>query len=459
MARMKAARPSGSSGSSGSSPSRRGSRPERAAFALFLVCLAIYLANGRTVPFAKGGDTIPTRLLPFSMIAFGTLTLDPFRQDLATPGGYRWYVQERRGHLVSFYPLGPALLALPVYVPAWLGLAATGRGGHEALFGASEELEKVAACMLAALAVALSYLTARRRLPAAAAAWAALGLGLGTSLWATASQMLWQHGPVALSLAAGIFFLTAPGETRRSAALAGFALALAALSRPVAGVFWLAGLASLLAGSGPWPPRWQRAAAFVAAGAPLLAAAAVYNLFYYGSLLGGYSLALGSFRPAGFAVRAAGLLASPNRGLLIFTPIAVVGIAGIARALRRPRRDPLLSALGLAALVYFLAIASYRDWTAGYSFGPRYLVDVLPVLFLGALGELTRLSRAGRTVLGLALAWSFLAQVNGAFCYPASHWNDRMSGHTEQAAWDWRHFELWEDFQAWQGGTEIATPF
>src|SRR5947199_326648 len=308
MARMKAA------GLSPARPARRGSPPGRAAFALFLVCLACYLANGRTVPFAKGGDTIPSRLLPFSMIAFGTLTLDPFRQDFAAAGGYRWYIQERRGHLVSLYPLGPALLALPVYVPAWL------------------------------------------RLPAAAAAWAALGLGLGTSMWATASQMLWQHGPVALSLAAGIFFLTAPGETRRSAAVAGFALALAALSRPIAGVFWLAGLAALLAGSGPWPPRWQRAAAFVAAGAPLLAAAAVYNLFYYGSLLGGYSLALGSFRPAGFAVRAAGLLASPNRGLLIFTPIAVVGIAGIARALRRPRRDPLLSALGLAALVSFLAI-------------------------------------------------------------------------------------------------------
>ncbi|MBW8876918.1 MAG: glycosyltransferase family 39 protein [Acidobacteria bacterium] len=450
MARMKAGRPV---------PSRRGSPPGRAAFAVFLVCLACYLANGRTVPFARGGDTIPTRLLPFSMIAFGTLTLDPFRQDFAAAGGYRWYVQERRGHLVSFYPIGPALLALPVYVPAYLGLAVTGRGGHAALFGASEELEKLAACGLAALAVSLSYLTARRRLPAAAAAWAALGLGLGTSLWATASQMLWQHGPVALSLAAGIFFLTASGETRRSAALAGFALALAALSRPTAGVFWLAGLASLLAGSGPWSLRWRRAAAFVAAGAPILAAAAAYNLFYYGSLLGGYSLALGRFQPAGFAGRAAGLLVSPNRGLLIFTPVAAVGIAGIARALRRPRRDPLLSVLGLAALIYFLAIASYKDWTGGWSFGPRYLTDLLPILFLGAIGELPRLSRASRAVLAVALAWSVLVQMNGAFCYPASRWDPRMSEHTEQAAWEWHHFEMWEDFQAWQRGSAITSPF
>ncbi|HSS52263.1 MAG TPA: hypothetical protein VLX28_25250, partial [Thermoanaerobaculia bacterium] len=379
-------------------PARRVSRPWTAAVAIFLVCLAAYLANGRTVPFAKGGDTIPARLLPFSMLAFGTLTLDPFRDDLESAGGYRWYVRERRGHLVSFYPIGPSLLALPVYVPAYLGLAATGRGGHEALFEASEELEKVAASLLAALAVALCYLTARRRLPAAAAAWAALGLGLGTSMWATASQMLWQHGPVSLALAAGIFFLMAPGETRRDAALAGFALALAAFSRPTAGIFWLAGLASLLAGSQPWPVRWRRAAGFAAAGAPLLAAVAAYNLFYYSSLLGGYSFAMKHFQPGGFAVRAAGLLASPNRGLLIFTPVAIMGIAGIVRALRRPRRDPLLSALGLAALAYFLAIASYQDWTAGWSFGPRYLVDILPILFLGALGELPRLSRPGRAL-------------------------------------------------------------
>ncbi|HEX3554146.1 MAG TPA: hypothetical protein VIA62_13045 [Thermoanaerobaculia bacterium] len=57
------------------------------------------------------------------------------------------------------------------------------------------------------------------------------------------------------------------------------------------------------------------------------------------------------------------------------------------------------------------------------------------------------------------MAWSILAQVNGAFCYLASHWNDRMGRRPEQAAWDWHHFELWEDFQAWQGASAITTPF
>ena len=158
MARMKAARPSGSSGSSGSSPSRRGSRPERAAFALFLVCLAIYLANGRTVPFAKGGDTIPTRLLPFSMIAFGTLTLDPFRQDFAAAGGYRWYIQERRGHLVSLYPLGPALFAGTIATVG--GLAAgivTGRTWTPRLSALQWKLVGVIAVSLVLVSWALKW--------------------------------------------------------------------------------------------------------------------------------------------------------------------------------------------------------------------------------------------------------------------------------------------------------------
>jgi hypothetical protein len=435
------------------------SKSVRAALGIALLCFAAYLANGRTLPFEKSGDTAPSRLLPFALLAFGTPTLDPFAEDFAAHGGYRWFVQERRGHLVSFYPIGPALTALPVYVPAWAWLAATGRGGHSDLFAASPALEKLAASLIAALVVLFVYLTLRRRVPARSAFWAAIGLGLGTSLWATASQMLWQHGPVALAIAATAFFLTRPERPVRSTALAGLALSLAFASRPTAALFAIAALSGLLLERRPWRQRLEHAGWLAAAATPVVLLTIAFNLYWYGTPLGGYSLALGGFTWQGIPGRAAGLLLSPNRGLLFFTPIALLGFAGLARSFRRLRDEPHLPMLALAAAVHFLFLTTYRHWTGGWSFGPRYLVDVLPILGLAAGLELPRLPRRALPVAAAALVWSVLVQWNGAFCYPASQWDARMDGRTQIAAWDWRHLQLREDFAQWRSWPFWATPY
>ena len=104
-------------------------------------------------------------------------------------------MQRRRGHFVRFYPIGPALFAFPIYLPVWAWLSASGRATAADLFAVSPVTEKISASMIAALTVVCVYLTLRRWISARAAFLASVGLGLGTSMWATASQMLWQHGP------------------------------------------------------------------------------------------------------------------------------------------------------------------------------------------------------------------------------------------------------------------------
>jgi len=47
--------------------------------------------------------------------------------------------------------------------------------------------------------------------------------------------------------------------------------------------------------------------------------------------------------------------------------------------------------------------------------------------------------------------WSLIVQLDGAFCYPASQWDARMDVGHKANVWSLRHFELWEDFQAWRG--------
>jgi hypothetical protein len=104
-------------------------------------------------------------------------------------------------------------------------------------------------------------------------------------------------------------------------------------------------------------------------------------------------------------------------------------------------------------------MGSFFAWGGGWSFGPRYLVDILPVLGLAGVETWQRLGPAGRKLAWAALLWSFLVQLDGAVCYPASRWNVRMNDRLEQAAWEWEHFSLWEDFRAWWNLGDAAPRF
>jgi hypothetical protein len=430
---------------------------------LVLLCLLAYHSNDRLLPLEMGGDTIPNRLLPLSLLHFGTPTLDPFGELLEpTP----WYLLEREGHLLSLYPIGTPLLAVPIYAPFSAFFALNGTVSPSELLARSALLEKVAASLLTTLAVLLCYLALRRVVEARGAFWIALALGLGTSLWATASQMLWQHAGVALALAAALYFLTGQGSPAWAAG-AGAALAVAVAVRPTAGIFLAAGLVVVATRRLPARERLAQVGAYLLAAVPLIAALVAFNLAWYDHPVGGYG-ALGSpFDPRRAVAGLAGLTFSPNRGLLVFTPVALFGIWGALAGSRRwvrERGDWLLPAFAAGALLHALVVGSYRDWPGGRSFGPRLLVDVLPVIAFAAAPLWPHLGRAGRTVAAVLLAWSIAVQWNGAFCYPASRWHMRMEATGEpltKHAWSWRHFALLEDWRAWHrlgGGAAQFTP-
>jgi hypothetical protein len=78
-----------------------------------------------------------------------------------------------------------------------------------------------------------------------------------------------------------------------------------------------------------------------------------------------------------------GLLVSPGRGLLWYSPVVILSLIGFIHALKKNR----LAALLIVALFSgFLLIHSGSWWTGGWSWGPRYLLPVLPgLLALAAL--------------------------------------------------------------------------
>jgi hypothetical protein len=100
-----------------------------------------------------------------------------------------------------------------------------------------------------------------------------------------------------------------------------------------------------------------------------------------------------------------GLFLSPNRGIFLFSPILLLSLAGLIRWRSLSREQRLLLAVyGAAVASYILLISKMANWGA-FGWGPRYLVPVLPVMFLATACGLTWLWQIARpAVLALAIA-------------------------------------------------------
>ena len=428
---------------------------------VFVLCWAAYLSNCRTLPYNSGADTIPNRLVPFSILRGHTHRMDMFRDDI-----YRnrvFSIFPKGDSLISMYPIGTSLAALPVYVPIYAFLSVGGKPSPHTLFVMSEHAEKYAAATITAFAVWFFWLTARRMLSQRQAFWMAIAFGLGTLMWGISSQMLWQQCVVSASITAALYFLMWPGLPYRAVAGAGFAMSMAVSARPTAGLFFLAGLiAAMIIARRDW---FRTAFLYCSVAAPVILVTLVINYRDHGHLSGFYHEILGKILAGIFtkwAVRGVhGLLLSPNRGLLIFTPIAFFGIFGLAMQLiDRKHRNPVLLSFGIASLIHLVISGAFEGWWGGWSFGPRYLVDILPILALAATDIWNRLPQWSRRAAVVLLVWSIVVQVDGAFFYPASEWNGRMLGPDSiKGCYSWSNFELWQDYQAWRKRDVWSTPY
>ena len=160
--------------------------------------------------------------------------------------------------------------------------------------------------------------------------------------------------------------------------------------------------------------------AFVPAPAILAALLLAYNLYYFGTLNGGYEghSATHAFTPGQMIPAFYGLLLSPNRGLLIFSPVLLAGFAGLGVALTRRREPLLLEYVAVATLLTIVFYSSNPLWHGSFSYSYRFLVDLTPGLALGTAGVGMDRTRRWRAPCWRRCARSRSASVVGAFCYP-----------------------------------------
>jgi len=401
-------------------------------------CLLVYNLNMRAI---SAGDTYPARYLPFAILQYHTVFLDPVATVTAQGRGDTafWMVPRPNGHILSLYPIVAPVLVAPLYVPAvgYLHL----RGWTEArLDHVARIMEKLSASFVAALSAALLYLVLRRRTTSGTALLLTVAYAFGTTTWVISSQALWQHGMAQLFLIAALLVVTARCTAPRSLAL-GVLCGLLVCNRPPDGILAAALGAYGLFWAGP-RRIWVLFAGSALATAPVL----FYNLRFMGHIAGGYGLpARPNFFHHDLLQGAAGLLVSPTRGLLIYSPFLL--FAGLA-LLHRPRdRGERLLTLALTAgvVIQFLLYAK-ADWRGGLSWGPRHLSDILPMLIWLMVPAVAALRGIGRVCFVMAVAVSIAIEAIGAFAY--SSWMDTSiyatpeGEHELDATWEWRNAAL-----------------
>jgi hypothetical protein len=93
------------------------------------------------------------------------------------------------------------------------------------------------------------------------------------------------------------------------------------------------------------------------------------------------------------------LFLSPNRGLFTFSPILLFALALPALWRRVPAEQrTLLVCFGAGACAYTLLIAKMVNWGA-FGWGPRYLVPILPVVFVAAATAIVYLFQSFRPLV------------------------------------------------------------
>jgi hypothetical protein len=415
---------------------------------LFCALMAIYVANFRLL---GAGDSLPTRLLPFSVLREGNLNLDEFTWEHRHDGRLPYYVHQMGPHIYSVSTIATALVVTPLYVlPAWW-LAARGIGYDDVRARVVVvAMERISAAFLTALSACLLYAALRRL---ASWRWAlalTLVYALGTSTWSIASQALWAHALSELCLVILCAIFLTPAPSRAAFVVAGLTAGVMVANRPQMVVFAAPALLFVAA------YHRRHLLAFAALPALVGVLLLAYNRAVFNVAAGGYG-GLGHFKGPLFE-GLAGLVISPNRGLLVYTPVMLFAFWGAVRVWRVPA-PTWLRWLTVGVLLHVLVHAKFDEWWAGYTYGPRYFTDVLPALTIFLVYGLIPLWRArSLQVLAVALAlYGIGVQAIGVYAA-----DDRWNREPEpievrpERLWDWADLQIVRALRdGWRAG-ELA---
>lgn len=330
-----------------------------------LVVLLVYTAT-------SGGslgstDATVTYDLTVNLVERHSLALSPALHDFPA-------VQGPDGRYYSIFGIGQSIYNIPFYVAA-----RTVERRFGLRLGKSDSFAKAAVALGSSVAAAgcvvLAFLFAwRLSRDERTAALSAFALAFATLLWPQA-KFGFPQPLAALLLTGATYALWLGCRTGSTASLiaGGILLGCGVLTRHEFMLIVAPLGVWLIVESGVRWPLVRRRAAYIAPGLIFsMAVWMVYNFARFGNpLTTGYRPEFGLEGYYGYTL-------SPRGSIFLYTPIACLGLLGLWQLKRRDRATFVLFA-GIT-LTLFAFYASLVDWPGGRSYGPRYLVPLLPFL-------------------------------------------------------------------------------
>ncbi len=354
--------------------------------------------------------------------------------------GYPWNIKIIKGRLLYVYPWGSSLLSLPAVALFNTGglKIASRESGYSYNWYNELRMQVLIATGVCALTIWIVYVAAARFLPLPWSLAIAFATAFGTSFWSSASRSLWPQTWAALLLMAAIWILL---SSSNRPFLLGTLLAWSCLTRPTM-IPQVAGVAVyILIG---YDRRFVLRCA--AGGLCSLTPVCAMMLFFTGGLFSvAYPSVLFDF-PYQFWVRLYGVLLSPSRGFLVFSPVVAVPLYLVIRYWRvLPDRG--LAILGLVNIgLYIIMLCSYLAWWGGNSYGPRLMLEVVPWFVVLAILGLRAFEADGTVtvaqrlsiicIAALSLALSIATNAPGALVQYSINWKSYDEDHLG-VLWDW----------------------
>ncbi len=371
-----------------------------ASILLFLVPITIYISS---LTYVASGDTEASELLAVTLIREGNFDFNEFF-DQGEEMPYSFTVS--RGRIVNLYSVVAGMMNVPVFFAADLA----GIDIEEKLL----PLNVVSMSLLAALSTVLMFhILLKKKFSIGLSALLAVVFAFGTLVWSVTARGTWQHGPSIFFLCAGmLLFFT---ENRKAFAWAGFFFALMCVNRPVNCLIVAPFYAYTLVRN-----RRDFFLLMLTSLIPL-AFLAWYSLEYWGSLL-----SLGQGQSGKFTndpwLGIPGLLVSPARGLLVFSPVFIFAILYMIKDVFSKGGNILYRYVSVGFFMTLIIYMFWERWYAGHCFGYRYLSEYIPIMILFIAEGWNRYVKPRswtRILFGVLFFLSVYFNFLGAFIFPS----------------------------------------
>lgn len=347
------------------------------------------------------------------------------------------------GNVVYCYPNGSAILSLPfVALMEAVGVRPASPAGVYNLKG-EWIIQKILAALLMAGLTCLLFGMAHLVLDESSSLLVALGAGLGSPIWSTASRSVWPQTWL-IFLAGWVAYLLLKCARQHApipSALLATLLSWMYFVRPTAAIPVICVSLYIFV-------RYRRKfLPFALVGMVWLAGFVLYSRLTFGTPMPGYYANVGlDWRDLGAA--AVGTLISPSRGLFVFMPIVGFVMYLLIRYWHcLPYKTVALVAIAIVAC-QVVVVTLWPVWWGGWSYGPRLEADSVPwLVLLAILGLAARGSAAAvphrrlEGVFGAALlALSVAMNGRGALSYATYRWNSvvDVDDHPERV-FDWSY--------------------